>query len=227
MNFVITGAGRGIGLETVKKLIQRGENRVLAISRNTKDLENLDFENLKSLAFDLSDFHNYDALCKEISQFFEDRVDVLINNAGQLIQKPYEKTSQQDFDRMLQVNLKVPYFLIQKMLPFMCEETHIVNISSMGGFQGSVKFPGLSAYSISKGALCTLTEALSAELSSRNIKVNALCLGAVNTPMLANAFPDYQALISSQQMGDYIANFAQTGHHFYNGKVLPVSLSTP
>lgn len=227
MNIVITGASRGIGLETAKKLALVKENRVLAISRNTKDLENLGFQNLKSLAFDLSEFHTYDKLQEVISVFLDGRVDVLINNAGQLIQKPFENTSQQDFDRMLQVNLKVPYFLIQKLLPFMNPETHIVNISSMGGFQGSVKFPGLSAYSISKGALCTLTESLSAELSSRNIKVNALCLGAVNTPMLADAFPDYQALISSQQMGEYIANFAQTGHLFYNGKVLPVSLSTP
>jgi NAD(P)-dependent dehydrogenase (short-subunit alcohol dehydrogenase family) len=105
--------------------------------------------------------------------------------------------------------------------------SHIVNISSMGGFQGSAKFPGLSAYSVSKGALSILTEALSTEFASKDIRVNALCLGAVQTEMFEEAFPGFKAPLSAEEMGHYIADFALTAHRFYNGKILPVSLEDP
>jgi NAD(P)-dependent dehydrogenase (short-subunit alcohol dehydrogenase family) len=97
----------------------------------------------------------------------------------------------------------------------------------MGGFQGSAKFPGLAAYSVSKGALSILTECLSVELSDKNIKANALCLGAVQTEMLEEAFPGIEAPLSAKEMGNYISNFAIEGSAFYNGKILPVALEDP
>jgi NAD(P)-dependent dehydrogenase (short-subunit alcohol dehydrogenase family) len=104
---------------------------------------------------------------------------------------------------------------------------HIVNIGSMGGYQGSVKFPGLSAYSASKAALHTLTECLALELNDLEIKVNCLAIGSAQTEMLETAFPGYQSPVMAFEMGKYIADFAITGHRFYNGKVLPVASTTP
>jgi NAD(P)-dependent dehydrogenase (short-subunit alcohol dehydrogenase family) len=97
----------------------------------------------------------------------------------------------------------------------------------MGGFQGSDKFPGLSAYSVTKGTLSILTECLAVELQDKNIKVNCLCLGAVQTEMLNEAFPGLTAPVEASQMGTYISDFVINGHTFYNGKVLPVALQNP
>jgi len=97
----------------------------------------------------------------------------------------------------------------------------------MGGFQGSVKFPGLALYSASKGALSTLTEVLAAELSARKIAVNCLAIGSVQTPMLQEAFPGYKAPVTPESMAQLISWFALNANNWLNGKVIPVSLSTP
>jgi NAD(P)-dependent dehydrogenase (short-subunit alcohol dehydrogenase family) len=97
----------------------------------------------------------------------------------------------------------------------------------MGGVQGSSKFPGLSAYSSSKSALSGLTECLAEELKTKNIAVNCLALGAVQTEMLAKAFPGYKAPVTPSQMAEFICDFALKGQHFFNGKIIPVSSSTP
>src|SRR3546814_8329626 len=86
------------------------------------------------------------------------QVDKLINNAGLLINRTFGETSIADFSAMLEGNLLGHVRMIQHLLPLMPPDSHIVNIGSMGGFQGSVKFPGLAAYSASKAALHTLTE---------------------------------------------------------------------
>jgi NAD(P)-dependent dehydrogenase (short-subunit alcohol dehydrogenase family) len=97
----------------------------------------------------------------------------------------------------------------------------------MGGIQGSIKFAGLSAYSSSKGAVITLSELLAEEYKESGISFNVLALGAVNTVMLQEAFPGYEAPLSAKEMADYIFNFSLTGNKYYNGKVLQVSASTP
>ena len=97
----------------------------------------------------------------------------------------------------------------------------------MGGFQGSAKFAGLSAYSSSKAAVVGLTECLAEELKDKDIFVNCLAIGAVQTEMLSEAFPGYEAPVSPKQMAEYIFDFAIKGSQFYNGKILPVSSSTP
>jgi NAD(P)-dependent dehydrogenase (short-subunit alcohol dehydrogenase family) len=85
----------------------------------------------------------------------------------------------------------------------------------------------LAAYSSAKGALSILTECMAEEFKDQNISVNCLALGAVQTQMLETAFPGIQAPVDADTMGMYLANFALNGHLVYNGKVLPVSLSTP
>jgi NAD(P)-dependent dehydrogenase (short-subunit alcohol dehydrogenase family) len=163
---------------------------------------------------------------KEISSTFGS-VDVLINNAGSLVNKPFMEISSSEFEAVFQVNVFAVATLIRLILPLMNQKGHVVNISSMGGVQGSAKFPGLSAYSSSKGALVILTELLAEEFKESGPSFNALALGAVQTEMLEEAFPGYQAPLSAAQMAEYIIDFALKGHQFYNGKVLPISSSTP
>jgi NAD(P)-dependent dehydrogenase (short-subunit alcohol dehydrogenase family) len=152
----------------------------------------------------------------------------LINNAGLLINKPFRELSPEDWQAMFAVNVFGVAEMIRALLPvFTNDGGHILNVGSMGGFQGSAKFPGLSAYSASKAALASLTECLAEELKNDKIAVNCLALGAVQTEMLETAFPGFQAPVSSEEMGRLLAWFIRQGHTFFNGKVLPVSVSTP
>jgi NAD(P)-dependent dehydrogenase (short-subunit alcohol dehydrogenase family) len=154
-------------------------------------------------------------------------VDVLINNAGKLVNKPFEKITTSDFLEVYKVNVFAVAELTRQLIQFLKNGSHVVNISSIGGVLGSMKFPGLAAYSSSKGALLTLTEVLAEEYKEHGISFNAIALGAVQTEMLEEAFPGYKAPVTAKEMADYIYNFALTGNKYYNGKVLQVSSTTP
>ncbi len=153
----------------------------------------------------------------------------LVNNAGVLLKRPLGAWQASDFDQLFAVNARSPLMLTQTLLPALgrSASAHVVNISSMGGFQGSAKFPGLLGYSASKAALACMTECLAEELKDTAIRCNCLCLGAVDTAMLREAFPGYQAQVTAKAMGTFVAGFVLNGHKLLNGKVLPVSLSTP
>src|ERR1051325_385519 len=228
MNIVVTGASRGIGRELVQ-LFAADEKvkKVFAVSRDEKKLAELENEKVIPLAFDLSK-KDLGLLSQDIVKHTV-AVDVLVNNAGALVKKPFEEINADDLELLYNVNVFSPFRLVQMLLPMMGESArgHVVNISSMGGYQGSAKFAGLSAYSSSKGALAVLSECLAEELKDKNISVNCLCLGAAQTEMLSTAFPGYQAPLSAKQMAQFIADFSLTGQNYFNGKVLPVSLSTP
>ena len=224
-NIIITGTSRGIGFEMVKLLAGQG-HRVLALSRNTKPISDLNLSNVTCFSFDLADIGSY----KTVSEFLKTNwqtVDVLINNAGALLNKPFEEIGYEDFKAVYDVNVFGVAEMIKTTLPFTTRASHVLTISSMGGIQGSAKFPGLAAYSSSKGAVITLTELLAEEYKDSGPSFNALALGAVQTEMLAEAFPGYQAPVTALEMATYIADFALTGHKFYNGKILQVSSSTP
>jgi 3-oxoacyl-[acyl-carrier protein] reductase len=232
MNIIVTGTSRGIGYELVKILSQNQSNRIIAVSRNKEKLDQLIKEcksdSVIAIPFDLNNAESRSKFVSEIKKKMPE-VDVLVNNAGTLVNKPFEKITEQEINYMYNVNVISVFQLIQSLLPYMGKKikAHIVNISSMGGFQGSAKFPGLSAYSSSKAALAGLSECLAEELKEKNIAVNCLCLGAVQTDMLKEAFPGYKAPVTANQMAHFIADFSLNGHNYFNGKVLPVSLSTP
>ena len=154
-------------------------------------------------------------------------VDVLINNAGSLINKPFLETSAEDFKKVFSTNVFGVAELTQICIPFLKKGSHVVTISSMGGIQGSLKFSGLSAYSSSKGAVSILTEMLAEEYKETGPSFNCLAIGAVQTEMLENAFPGYKAKVSAKKFANYLLDFLLNGSKFYNGKVLQVSLSTP
>ncbi len=223
-NIIITGTSRGIGFELALQFANAG-HQVLAISRKTPQalLEN---PNITCLSVDLSKEDELVAVANFISQTWK-KVDVIIHNAGSLINKPFAQTSQEDFENVYKVNVFGVANLTRICLPYLQKGSHVVSISSMGGIQGSMKFAGLSAYSSSKGAVITLSELLAEEYREQGIAFNVLALGAVNTEMLHEAFPGYEALTSAKEMADYIFNFALTGNKYHNGKIIQVSSSTP
>lgn len=225
-NIIITGTSRGIGFELVKNIAEQGHN-VLALSRNNKSLSSLSYKNLSYFDFDITKENDFYKIIHFIEEKWQKKVDILINNAGLLINKPFEKLSKQDFLQVYEVNVFGVVKMIQTTLPFLSDKAHIVNISSMGGVQGSLKFEGLAAYSSSKGALITLTELLAEEYKEKNWAFNVLALGAVQTQMLQEAFPEYQANVTAKQMANYIAHFALTGNELFNGKLIQVANTTP
>ncbi len=225
---IVTGASKGIGRE-IAMALARQNHRVLAVARTEQLLQELQQNQPDYIDFLAVDLTNTDEIQNLANHLDEQNssVDILVNNAGALINKTFMDLSKEDWQYMLQVNLMSVIELTKALVPKMDTGAHIVNISSMGGFQGSSKFPGLTAYSVAKGGVSILSECLAAELADDNITVNALCLGSVQTEMFNNAFPNFEADVSPEDMGTYIADFALNGSTFYNGKVLPVALSNP
>ncbi|WP_298479511.1 SDR family oxidoreductase [uncultured Maribacter sp.] len=224
-NVIITGTSRGIGFELAKLFAEEGHN-VLALSRNSKPIEELNHSLIQTFPFDI----NEEKDIQTVRSYLEDNwktVDVLINNAGALLNKPFLETTAEEFQEVYKVNVFGVAEITKAVLPFMVKNSHVVTISSMGGVQGSAKFSGLSAYSSSKGAVITLTELWAEEFKETGPSFNVLALGAVQTEMLEEAFPGYVAPTTALEMASYIKEFAINGHKFYNGKMLQVSNSTP
>ena len=227
-NIIITGASRGIGYELAKQHLALG-NRVLTISRNEEKLNELKaFANEGQYAFlglDLSDFTAIEKVLDAVSDW--ETIDILYNNAGLCINKPFQEITEQDLIRSWQVNFMAPYRLIQVLLPKFTTQSHVVNVSTMGAVQGSVKFPGLSVYSSSKSATVNLTELLAEELKENGPRINAVALGAVQTEMLEEAFPGYIAPTQPHEMAAYLVDFGLNGWKYFNGKTQQASISTP
>lgn len=224
-NIIITGTSRGIGFE-LAQLFAKNNYQVLALSRNEKPLKILNIKNITTLSVDLSNEKDLQKVVNFINENWK-TVDILINNAGKLINKPFGELTTSDFLEIYKVNVFAVAELTRHLVSYFKKGSHVVNISSIGGVQGSIKFPGLAAYSSSKGALLTLTEMLAEEYKEKEIAFNALALGAVQTEMLEEAFPGYKAPVSAEEMANYIYNFSLTGNKFYNGKILQVSSTTP
>lgn len=231
MNILITGGSRGIGRETAVSLAADKNNQIVITGRDKDALRNTENDaphgNISSYVFDFNDpGGSYSTFAEHVSSVFS-IVDILINNAGSLVNKRFTDLSNAEVRQMMEVNYFTPVTLIRTLFPLMKKGSHIVNISSMGGFQGSSKFEGLSCYSASKAAIACLTECLAAEFSEFGISVNCLAPGSVSTEMLSEAFPGYTAPVSAREMGEFVAWFATSGGKLFNGKILPVALSTP
>ena len=223
-NVIITGTSSGIGFELVKLFSEKNHN-VLAISRNNNSLRTLNLAGVMPIDLDLTESEDYNSLDKYLSSL--ENIDILINNAGYLINKPFEETTLKDFQEVYSTNVFSVAMLTKKIIGFMSESSNVVNISSIGGVQGSMKFAGLSAYSSSKAALNILTEMLAEEYKDRKIHFNSLALGSVETKMLKKAFPDFKASTSAIEMANYIYQFSVDGYMFLNGKIVSVSSTTP
>jgi len=229
MNVLVNGGTRGIGREVVLLLAQDTGNQILVTGRNEKELNSLssNYKNIKTIAIDLSVFDKQMEWFRDsVSSHFK-RVDILINMAGSLVAKDFLNITNSEARLMMEINFFGPASVIRILKPFMSRGSHIVNISSMGGFQGSAKYNGLSYYSASKAALACLSECLASEFRDSGISVNCLALGAVQTEMFEEAFPGYKAPVDAKEMAEFVSDFALKGHKFINGKIIPVAVGNP
>lgn len=220
-NVIVTGTSKGIGYELALKFSENDYN-VISLSRN--NAEKLNKKNVIFFHLDISSKESIIDTVSKISKEFQ-QIDIIINNAGNLINKPFLKTSFEDFEDTYKVNVFGVAELFRNLFPFLSKKCHVVNISSIGGVPGTSKFPGLSAYSSSKAALNILTEMLAEEFKDTEMRFNTLALGSVQTEMLGRAFPGYKANTSPKDMADYIYKFSTDNGKFFNGKTLSVSSS--
>ena len=179
------------------------------------------------MSVDLSDFDSQQESFRDTVYNLFKRVDILINIAGKLITKEFTAITNNEARAMMETNFFGPASVIRTIKPLMPSGSHIVNISSMGGFQGSTKYKGLSYYSASKAALACLSECLAAEFSESGISVNCLALGAVQTEMFEEAFPGYKAPVGAKEMAEFISDFAIRGNKLFNAKIIPVAVNNP
>lgn len=221
---VILGASQGIGAALVRHFAALPNMQVVALSRNLAKMQkSFNVPNVQCYALDISK-----EVISQIQKLpLNSPIDILINNAGLLINKPFADLTHADFSESYQVNVIGIMEATQALLPFLAPDAHIVNISSMGGFQGSLKFAGLAAYSTAKAALCSFTELFAEEYKNTGYHMNCLCLGAVQTEMLEAAFPGYVAPTTAPQMAAFIADFALNCATLFNGKIIPVSSTNP
>jgi NAD(P)-dependent dehydrogenase (short-subunit alcohol dehydrogenase family) len=231
MNIIVNGGSKGIGREVVLQLAADKDNQILVTGRNEARLKELQLESLNEnvsyLKMDISEFSKeIEAVRDQIYNRFS-RVDVLVNIAGYLTVADFMMLSDHDSRIMMETNFFGPAAFIKLLVPMMSAGSHIVNISSMGGYQGSSKYRGLSVYSASKAALSCLSECLAVEFSDSGISVNCLALGSVQTEMFESAFPGFKAPLSANEIAGFISYFAVNGNKFFNGKVLPVAVNNP
>lgn len=230
LNIIITGASSGVGYHTALALANQGHT-VYALARRKNKLVELATKvkghgKIYPVVIDLENFTE-----EELNETFSKipSVDRLINNSGKLLNKNFLEITEEEIDSVFNLNYKAVVKLIQYFHPKMVvsQNAHIVNIGSVGGVTGSVKFPGLSIYSSSKGAVSILTECLAEDFREDNIQVNCLALGSVNTDMLRSAFPDFQSPTNPDAIGNYIADFVISGNKVINGITQVVSVSNP
>jgi NAD(P)-dependent dehydrogenase (short-subunit alcohol dehydrogenase family) len=226
-NIVVIGASRGIGVELVYQFAQNASHHVWAFSRDLAGMQEKfkDLENVTAFALDVASAEVKSTFLSQIEAITH--IDILIYNAGFLVNKPFMDLTRADIQTSYQINVMSAFEIFQASMPKFSAKAHIVSISSMGGFQGTVKFAGLSSYSTPKAALVSLTELLAEEFKDTDWAFNCLALGAAQTEMLEAAFPGYQAPVTAAEMASFIVDFSLNAHRFIKGKVVPVSLSTP
>lgn len=231
MNIIINGGSRGIGKEVAILMARDSSNQILVTGRDKERLRELETiipnKNVSCINLDISRFNEEIVHIKEKVFNRFSKVDILLNIAGLLIIKDFMYLSDSEARNMMETNFFGPAAFVKLLVPIMPSGSHIINISSMGGYQGSSKYKGMAGYSASKAALACLTECLAVELVDHGISVNCLALGSVQTEMFERAFPGFKAPLGPELMAEFISYFAVNGNRFFNGKILPVAISNP
>lgn len=223
---IITGAGRGIGLDLCEVFSELG-HQVIAISRSELPISSNPL--ITSIKADIS---NPKPIVREIEKnYLATDIDlrILVHNAGVLINKSFTDFSVDEITTMYSVNYLSPLLLTQSLVPWLSAvpAAHVVYIGSMGGFQGSEKYPGLTIYGSMKAAGANLMEGLAAEYRDTTLRFNALSLGAVNTVMLRTAFEKEVPSVDIREMTKYISRFSLEAFRVVNGQNMPLALSNP
>ncbi len=219
---VVTGTSSGIGHQICIQAAKMNFH-VISVSRNIEPLK--DIGGIESFSIDITNKDSIDEFITNLKSR-KIKIDILINNAGYLVSELFGYTTYDSFKKTFDVNVFGLAEITRSLIPIINSDGHVINISSIGGVNGSKKFPGLSAYSSSKAAVIALTEVLAEEYQN-GPSFNVLALGAVQTKMLKEAFPDYNVDTKPEEMAKYILDFAINGNKLFNGKLISVSNSNP
>ncbi|MGL4619362.1 MAG: SDR family NAD(P)-dependent oxidoreductase [Chroococcidiopsis sp.] len=206
---LVTGSSRGLGKNTALALAKKGVGIIVTYNRSPDEAKDVvsTIEEMGgqavALQLDTSDTKNFDGFVAQLKQSLQNKwqteqLNFLVNNAGIGINKPFPETTEDDFDRLMNIQVKGVFFLIQKLLPTLKDGGRIVNISS-----GVTRFalPGYAAYASTKGAIEVLTRYLAKELGSRQIAVNTVAPGAIETDFGGGAArdnPEINKFLASQ-----------------------------
>lgn len=227
MNIIVTGASKGIGRALVERFCNQGHT-VVGLSRDMERMEALR-EGLSNSTFipvaaDLTRFDDYPGWMEALDPVGE--IHLVVHNAGYLAKRTFKELSEEDFRKSWEVNVMAPVALTKQLLDHSPNAQHIY-IGSMAGFQGSLKFPTLSAYGVAKAGVSALAELLAVEFADTKATFNCLCLGGVQTEMFAEAFPGVDAPNTPESIAEFIDHFSRVAPGRVNGKVIPVTASNP
>lgn len=226
----ITGAGGGLGYDLVLSFLRHTPYKVAAITRNGQSLQQKlnraeeDTSQVEIIEADITTQTGRAGVYEAMKTL--PAMACFIHNAGKLIFKPFLEITEEELKQVYEVNVFSPFLLTQKLISLM-KDTHVIQISSIGGIGGSLKFAGLSAYSSSKAALNCLTEMWSEEFKDTAVVFNCLALGSVETEMFKTAFPGATAGSTPRDMADYVVSFALEANKVMRGKIIPVSVINP
>jgi NAD(P)-dependent dehydrogenase (short-subunit alcohol dehydrogenase family) len=241
---LVTGSSRGLGKNTALALAKKGVGIIVTYNRSPDEAKNVvsTIEEMGgqavALQIDTSDTKNFDGFVAQLKQSLQNKwqtaqLNFLVNNAGIGINKPFTETTEDDFDRLMNIQVKGVFFLIQKLLPTLKDGGRIVNISS-----GVTRFtlPGYAAYASTKGAIEVLTRYLAKELGPRQIAVNTVAPGAIETDFGGGAArdnPEINKFLASQtalgrvgvpdDIGGAIAALLSEDNRWINGQRIEVS----
>jgi NAD(P)-dependent dehydrogenase (short-subunit alcohol dehydrogenase family) len=225
---VITGAGRGVGRATAQLFAGEGAQVVL-FSRTRAHLDEAATSirsaggHCLTIAGDVSREEDVQALFHTVQETYG-RVDILINCAGLVAVRPFAEMDTATWDSVLGVNLRGTFLCCREAFRVMIEQKQgvIVNISSLSGVKGVEKFPGLSAYNVSKSGVASLTEILAVEGKPHNIRVCAVSPGAVDTEMLRQAAPHLKAGMTPDDMAQILLFLADDSGRMLSGSNIEI-----
>jgi NAD(P)-dependent dehydrogenase (short-subunit alcohol dehydrogenase family) len=225
---IITGAGRGVGQATARLFARTGA-RVVLFSRTASHLDEtiaeIATEGGRALAVvgDVSREEDVQSLFQQAMEAFG-RVDVLVNCAGIVAVRPFVEMDVATWDAVLNVNLRGTFLCCQAAFRVMVaqQEGVIINLSSLSGVKGVEKFPGLSAYNVSKAGVASLTEILAVEGKPYNIRVCAVSPGAVDTEMLRQAAPHLKAGMTPDDLAEILLFLADDSGRMLSGSNIEI-----
>jgi NAD(P)-dependent dehydrogenase (short-subunit alcohol dehydrogenase family) len=241
---LVTGASRGLGKNTALTLAKKGVDAIVTYHSSDEEANNVvsSIEELgakaAALKLDTSNTKTFDGFAEQVKQSLQDKwqtehFDFLVNNAGIGIHASFADTTEDDFDRLMNIHVKGVFFLTQKLLPLINDGGRIINISS-----GLARFttPGYAAYASMKGAIEVLTRYMAKELGHRQITVNTIAPGAIETDFAGGAVrdnPDINSFIASQtalgrvglpdDIGGAIASLLSEENRWVNAQRIEVS----
>lgn len=225
---IITGAGRGVGRATAIRFAREGA-RVILFSRTPAALDEVASEITREgyavlpITGDVSHEGDVQALFQRAMHDYG-RVDILVNCAGIVAVRPFVEMDTATWDQVLGVNLRGTFLCCLEAFRVMAAQRSgvIINLSSLSGVRGVEKFPGLSAYNVSKAGVASLTEILAVEGNPYNIRVCAVSPGAVDTEMLRQAAPHLNAGMTADDLAEILLFLADDSGRMLSGTNLEI-----